>query len=125
MGGLATAGGVGWLVREHGLTIDHLRKARIVLADGAVIDASEKENADLFWAIRGAGANMGIVTEFEFEVDPIGNVGWAQLVMDATEIAEFLQNWGSWIETAPRDTTSFMIMGSSAAAGRCMPMCWP
>lgn len=111
VGGLATAGGVGWLVREHGLTIDHLRRAQIVLADGAIVDASETENPNLFWAIRGAGANMGIVTAFEFEVDPIGNVGWAQLVMDATEIAEFLQIWGSWIENAPRDTTSFMIIG--------------
>ncbi len=116
VGGLATAGGVGWLVREHGLTIDHLRTAQIVLADGAIVDASEKENADLFWAIRGAGANMGIVTAFEFEVDPIGNVGWAQLVLDATDIAEFLQIWGNWIETAPRDTTSFMIIGQQRGA---------
>ncbi len=111
VGGLATAGGVGWLVREHGLTIDHLRRAQIVLADGSTLDASAIENPDLFWAIRGAGANMGIVTSFEFEVDPVGQVGWAQLVFDAADIAEFLQHWGSWIEHAPRDITSFMIIG--------------
>ena len=116
VGGLATAGGVGWLVREHGLTIDHLRKAQIVLADGSIVDASETENPDLFWAIRGAGANMGIVTSFEFEVDPIGEVGWAQLVLDATDIPAFLQAWGSWIENSPRDTTSFMIMGQQRNA---------
>jgi hypothetical protein len=116
VGGLATAGGVGWLVREHGLTIDHLRKAQIVLADGAILDASETENPDLFWAIRGAGANMGIVTSFEFEVDPIGEVGWAQLVLDASDIPSFLQAWGNWIETSPRDTTSFMIMGQQRNA---------
>lgn len=111
VGGLATAGGVGWLVREHGLTIDHLRKAEMVLASGMVVEASAEENPDLFWAIRGAGGNFGIVTAFEFEVDPIGQVGWAQLVLDATDIPTFLMNWGSWIENAPRDTTSFMIMG--------------
>ena len=116
VGGLATAGGVGWLVREHGLTIDHLRKAQIVLADGTIVDASEHESPDLFWAIRGAGANMGIVTSFEFEVDPIGEVGWAQLVLDAADIPAFLQAWGYWIENSPRDTTSFMIMGQQRSA---------
>ncbi|HET9658723.1 MAG TPA: LLM class flavin-dependent oxidoreductase [Thermomicrobiales bacterium] len=116
VGGLATAGGVGWLVREHGLTIDHLRRAQIVLADGSILHASENENPNLFWAIRGAGANMGVVTSFEFEVDPIGNVGWAQLVMDASDIADFLQIWGNWIEHAPRDITSFMIIGQQRGA---------
>lgn len=111
VGGLATAGGIGWLTREHGLTIDHLRAAQIVLADGSILNTSDTEHPDLFWAIRGAGANMGIVTSFEFEVDPLGQIGWAQLVFDATDIAAFLQAWGNWIEHAPRDTTSFMIMG--------------
>ncbi|MEZ4533014.1 MAG: LLM class flavin-dependent oxidoreductase [Thermomicrobiales bacterium] len=116
VGGLATAGGVGWLVREHGLTIDHMRKAQIVLADGSILAASETEHPELFWAIRGAGANMGIVTSFEFEVDPIGEIGWAQLVFDASDIPAFLQHWGNWIENAPRDTTSFMIMGQQRNA---------
>jgi len=116
VGGLATAGGVGWLVREHGLTIDHLRAAQIVLADGSIVNTSKQENPDLFWAIRGAGANMGIVTSFDFAVDPIGQIGWAQLVMDATDTAAFLQNWGSWIEHAPRDTTSFLIIGQQRGA---------
>ncbi len=116
VGGLATAGGVGWLVRQHGLTIDHLRAAQIVLADGTILHTCERDHPDLFWAIRGAGANMGIVTSFDFEVDPVGNIGWAQLVVDATDIAAFLQNWGSWIENAPRDTTSFMIIGQQRGA---------
>ena len=116
VGGLATAGGIGWLVREHGLTIDHLRQAQIVLADGSIVEASAAEHPDLFWAIRGAGGNFGIVTAFEFEVDPIGQVGWAQLVLDATDLPAFLQNWGTWIECAPRDTTSFLIMGQQRSA---------
>jgi alkanesulfonate monooxygenase SsuD/methylene tetrahydromethanopterin reductase-like flavin-dependent oxidoreductase (luciferase family)/FAD/FMN-containing dehydrogenase len=111
VGGLATAGGIGWFAREHGLTIDHLRAAEVVLADGSHVRASADENPDLFWAIRGAGANMGIVTSFEFEVDEVGEVGWAQLVFDATDTAEFLEGWGAAVQAAPRDLTSFVLLG--------------
>jgi alkanesulfonate monooxygenase SsuD/methylene tetrahydromethanopterin reductase-like flavin-dependent oxidoreductase (luciferase family) len=111
VGGLATAGGIGWLSREHGLTIDHLRAVEMVLADGSLVHANDEENADLFWAVRGAGANFGIVTSFEFEVDEVGPVGWAQLVLNASNTAGFLEKWGAAIEAAPRDLTSFLIMG--------------
>lgn len=111
VGGLATAGGIGWLVREHGLTIDHLRAVEMVLADGTVVRASAAENPDLFWAVRGAGANFGIVTAFEFEVDEVGPVGWAQLALDAGDTAGLLEAWGAAVEAAPRDLTSFIILG--------------
>jgi len=110
VGGLATAGGIGWLAREHGLTIDHLRAVGMVLADGSVVRASDKENQDLFWAVRGAGANFGIVMSFEFEVDEVGDVGWAQLVLDARDTAGLLERWGAAVEAAPRDLTSFLIV---------------
>jgi alkanesulfonate monooxygenase SsuD/methylene tetrahydromethanopterin reductase-like flavin-dependent oxidoreductase (luciferase family) len=110
VGGLATAGGIGWLAREHGLTIDHVRAAEIVLADGSVVQADADSHPDLFWAIRGAGANMGIVTSFTFEVDEVGDVGWAQLVFDASDPAAFLEGWGEAVQSAPRDLTSFLIM---------------
>ena len=54
----------------------------MVLADGSVVHADDAENADLFWAVRGAGANVGVVTSFEFEVDEVGDVGFGQLVLD-------------------------------------------
>ncbi|MEL4319277.1 LLM class flavin-dependent oxidoreductase [Leifsonia sp. YIM 134122] len=110
VGGLATAGGIGFLVREHGLTIDHLRAVEMVLADGSVVRASDEENAELFWAVRGAGANFGIVTSFEFEVDEVGDVGWAQLTFDASDTAGFLERWGALVEDAPRDLTSFVLV---------------
>jgi hypothetical protein len=111
VGGLATAGGIGWLARKHGLTIDHLIAVEIVMADGTIVRASEHEHPDLFWAIRGAGANFGIVTSFEFEAYPVGNVGFGQFVLDATDTAGFLETWGRTIEQSPRDLTSFLIMG--------------
>ena len=111
VGGLATAGGIGFLAREHGLTLDHLRAAEVVLADGSVVRASDDENADLFWGVRGAGANLGIVTSFEFEVDEVGDVGFAQLVLDASDTEQFLVDYGATVESAPRDTTAFLIMG--------------
>jgi hypothetical protein len=111
VGGLATAGGIGFMSRKHGLTIDHIRAVEVVLADGSVVEANENENADLFWAIRGAGSNYGIVTSFIFQADEVTEVGWAQLTFDATDIAGFLQAWGEAVENAPRDLTSFMVMG--------------
>ncbi|HOA85924.1 MAG: LLM class flavin-dependent oxidoreductase [Microbacteriaceae bacterium] len=111
VGGLATAGGIGWLAREHGLTIDHLRAAEIVLADGSIQRADATTNAELFWAVRGAGANIGVVTSFEFEAVEIGELGWAQLAFDATDTAAFLEGWGALVEASPRDLTAFLILG--------------
>lgn len=111
VGGLATAGGIGFIARDHGLTLDHIRAAEVVLADGSVVRASADEHADLFWAIRGAGANFGIVTSFDLEAKPVGNVGWATLVFDATDLAGFLQKWGEVIEASPRDVSGEIILG--------------
>ncbi|NLP85051.1 LLM class flavin-dependent oxidoreductase [Microbacterium sp. CFH 90308] len=111
VGGLATAGGIGFLAREHGLTIDHLRAAEVVLADGSIVRTDATNHADLFWAIRGAGANVGIVTSFEFEVDEVGQVGWAQLAFQVDDMAAFLEGYGTIVESAPRDLTVFLLAG--------------
>ncbi|MFI5893035.1 LLM class flavin-dependent oxidoreductase [Actinoplanes sp. NPDC051513] len=111
VGGLATAGGIGWLAREHGLTIDHMRAADLVLADGSKVHVSDAEHPDLFWAVRGAGANFGIVTAFEFQVDEVGDVGFGQFVYDASDPAGLLERWGAAMEAAPRDLTTNLIMG--------------
>ncbi|HVT68206.1 MAG TPA: FAD-binding oxidoreductase, partial [Trebonia sp.] len=112
VGGLATAGGIGWLARSRGLTIDHLRSVDVVLADGTLARASAEENPDLFWAMRGAGANFGIAVSFEFAAARLGQVAFAQLVFDATDTAGFLERWGAAIEAADRSVSGEVILGA-------------
>lgn len=116
VGGLATAGGIGYLGRKQGLTIDHLRAAELVLADGSRVRASETEHPELFWAVRGAGANFGIVTAFEFEVDEVPGVGWADLAFRVDDPARFLVDFGRVTAAAPRETTANLVMGRSGVA---------
>lgn len=74
IGGLTLGGGVGWLTGCYGLALDNLLSARVALANGEIVSVSDDENADLFWAIRGGGANFGIVTEFKYRVHEQGPV---------------------------------------------------
>lgn len=115
VGGLATAGGIGFLGREHGLTIDHLAAVEVVLADGTVVRASDTENADLFWAMRGAGANVGVAVSFDVIAQPVGHVAWVQLAFDATDLTDVLLRYAEATEAAPRDTTLFLLVSPGRA----------
>ncbi|SKC46062.1 LLM class flavin-dependent oxidoreductase [Krasilnikoviella flava] len=113
VGGLATAGGVGFLGRTYGLTIDHVVAAEVVTADGRVVRASADEHPDLFWGLRGAGGNLGVVTWVEIEAMPLGDQGavvFSQMTLDATDVAGVLERWGAVVESAPRELTSFLIL---------------
>lgn len=102
----------GWFARERGLTIDHLRSVEIVTADGELVHASDTENPDLFWAVRGAGANFGVVVSFEFEAHPVSpQVGFAMLVYAPDDLTAFLEGWGSAIEGADPTVTGTLMIG--------------
>ncbi|MDX3352947.1 FAD-binding oxidoreductase [Streptomyces sp. ME01-24h] len=105
-GGLATAGGIGWLARTYGLTVDRVRAVELVLADGTTRRADARHHPDLFWAVRGAGAGVGIVTAFEIEAMELGDIGVAQLVFEADPAGGALAQWASAMAAAPRTLTS-------------------
>ena len=110
VGGLATAGGIGFLSRKHGLTLDHFSAAEVVLADGRQVRADRDHHPDLFWALRGAGGNFGIVTALELDAYPVGDVVFSRMVFAAD--AGLLERWGGLVEAAPRELTSFLTMVS-------------
>jgi hypothetical protein len=92
VGGLTLGGGMGWLSRKHGLSIDNLVSAEVVTADGQIRRASEVDNPDLFWAIRGGGGNFGVVTEFEFRLHEVGPmVNFGLLFWDLSQGTEVLR----------------------------------
>lgn len=110
VGGLATTGGIGLLGRLQGLTIDHLVAADVVTADGRLVRASADENEDLFWGLRGAGANLGVVTSFELEVGALGDVVYSIMALDATDTSGVLERWAATVAAAPRELTSFLTL---------------
>ncbi|MCV7409401.1 hypothetical protein AWC05_10190 [Mycobacterium florentinum] len=102
--GLALGGGVGWLTRKHGLTCDNLLSARVILADGSLARASADENADLYWGLRGAGTNFGVVTEFEFTTHVVAQplpVGTALYRLDEAPAA--IAHYDQMMRRAPDD----------------------
>jgi FAD/FMN-containing dehydrogenase len=115
VGGLATGAGVGLLARAQGLTIDRIRAADVVLADGRLVRADARQRADLLWAVRGAGGAFGAVTAFEFEAGPIGAVTWASLTYRAPDLAGLLSRWATLVERSPRAVTSFLYLSPEPA----------
>jgi FAD/FMN-containing dehydrogenase len=97
LAGLTLGGGIGWIMRKHGLTIDQLQSVDVVTADGEFVTASDDQNADLFWGVRGGGGNFGIVTDFEFRLNPLGPYVVAGPVFwsmdDAPAVLRFYRDW--------------------------------
>jgi hypothetical protein len=110
LAGLTLGGGIGWLMRKYGLTIDNLLSVDVVTAEGELVTASEDVNADLFWGIRGGGGNFGIVTEFEFRLHPVGPIVYAGPVMWSMEKSpELLRFYRDWITDVPDELTTAVI----------------
>jgi hypothetical protein len=116
LAGLTLGGGFGWLMRKHGLAIDQLRAARVVTAEGGVLRASETENADLFWGLRGGGGNFGIVTEFEYDLQAVGPTVLSGLLLwpldHGPEVTRFYREWA---KAAPDELTTALILRRAPA----------
>ena len=109
--GLTVGGGFGWLTRKYGMTIDNLMSVEIVTVEGDRIRASEDENADLFWAIRGGGGNFGIVTEFEFKLYPVGPEILAGLIVFPFDQAkQVLTRYREFVESAPEELNVWVVL---------------
>ncbi len=114
--GLTLGGGIGWLMRRHGLTCDNLRSADVVTADGRFVTASPTENPDLFWGLRGGGGNFGIVTSFEFQLHPVGPTVLAGPVFHpAGKAAEVLRFYREYAKAAPPELTTILSLRHAPA----------
>jgi FAD binding domain len=110
LAGLTLGGGIGWLMRKYGLTIDQLLSVDLVTAEGELVKASETENADLFWGVRGGGGNFGIVTEFEFRLNPVGPIVLAgPLFWPMEESPNVLPFYRKWIAEAPDELMTIVV----------------
>jgi FAD binding domain/Berberine and berberine like len=108
--GLTLGGGIGWLQRKLGLTIDRLLSAKVVTADGELLKASHTEHPDLFWGLRGAGGNFGVVTEFEFRLDPVGPTVLAgPIFWPIEESPRLMRFYRDWIAEAPDELMTIVV----------------
>ena len=116
VGGLTLGGGEGWVRRKYGLTIDSLRSATVVCADGSVHVASADNDEDLFWALRGGGGNFGVVTHFDFDAHPLGPiVAFAGVFYSTRDAGEILPRWRDHVADAPDEVTSVAVAISMPA----------
>ena len=111
VGGFTTGGGYGWTSSKYGLTCDNLLSAQVVLADGRVVTASERDEPDLFWGIRGGGGNFGIVTEFEYRLHPLGPIVLAGLALWPLDRAgEVMRAWRTCVDQAPDELSTACVI---------------
>src|SRR5579871_4756845 len=106
--GLTLGGGLGYLTRKYGLTIDNLLSADVVLADGSFVTASAKENSDLFWAIRGGGGNFGVVTSFQFQAHPVHTVCAGPFLWEVEQAPDVMKWYREFIAQAPEELNGFL-----------------
>ncbi len=104
LGGITTGGGVGFLARKHGLTVDALIAADVVTADGSLLRVDDDNHPELFWAIRGGGGNFGVVTRFRFRLQPVDTVVGGMLMLPAT--AATIEGWMTESAAAPEELTT-------------------
>jgi FAD/FMN-containing dehydrogenase len=111
--GLTLGGGVGWLVRKHGLSCDNLLEAEIVTADGVLLKANANQNHDLFWGIRGGGGNFGIVTSMKFQLHDVSTVLGGMIIHPRDKAVEVMKFYREFVKTAPEELTLYLAMLTS------------
>ena len=115
VGGLTLGGGMGWLARQFGLACDNVTRFQVVTATGELVEASEAVNPELFWGLRGGGGNFGVVTEFEFELHPVGTAALiADFFYTLEDAPRVLRGWHQLIAEVPRQAT---LIGWTGTAG--------
>jgi FAD/FMN-containing dehydrogenase len=105
--GLTLGGGIGYLARGYGLSCDNLISADVVTADGKFVVASDKQNQDLFWALRGGGGNFGVVTSFEFKLHPVKDIYGGPMFFEIRDVPDILAWYADYIKTAPGEIGAF------------------
>jgi len=105
--GLTLGGGIGYLTRQYGLSVDNIVSADVVLADGSFVTADDNENSDLFWAIRGGGGNFGVVTSLTFQLHPVDTVIWGPMLWPLEQAADVMRAYDGWIGEAPDHLSGF------------------
>ncbi len=110
VGGLTLGGGIGWMVRRHGLAIDSLVGAEIVTADGKIRQASADQHADLFWALRGGGGNFGVVTRFDFVAHPVTDVVFGTVTFALDDPLALLTGWRDFQRDADERLTTVLTL---------------
>jgi FAD/FMN-containing dehydrogenase len=105
--GLTLGGGLGYMTRQYGLTIDNLLEAEVVLANGSMVKASANENPDLFWALRGGGGNFGVVVSFVFKLHPVHTVYGGPMLWDISDTKEMLTWYHDYLMKAPDNVNGF------------------
>lgn len=108
--GLTQGGGVGWFVRKHGLAVDRLRAVELVTSHGEIVRASDTENAELFWAVRGGGANFGVITALEFEAHRGGLVTGGVIAFDGSNARSLLGEYARLAQSASDDLSAQGIL---------------
>ena len=108
--GLTLGGGLGWLMRSHGLSCDNMIGAEVVTADGRVLRASPTENPDLLWALRGGGGNFGVVTTFEFQLHPVSMILGGMIMFPFARAGEVYRLYRDVTKAAPDALTVFCVM---------------